>query len=74
MPIFEFRCRECGKTFERLVRSSKEAVDCPSCASPKLAKLLSVPSAPRTAAAAAPAVGGGGSGGCCGGGGCGCHN
>jgi len=32
MPIFEYRCDDCGSKFEKLVRSSApEAAECPSC-------------------------------------------
>lgn len=42
MPIFEYRCRECGTQFEAIVRSSKAATTCKSCGSRKLEQLLSV--------------------------------
>jgi putative FmdB family regulatory protein len=33
MPIFEYRCDDCGNKFEKLVRRSAEAdgAECPSC-------------------------------------------
>jgi putative FmdB family regulatory protein len=33
MPIFEYRCDDCGKKFEKLVRRAVDApgVECPSC-------------------------------------------
>ncbi len=35
MPIYEYTCRACGQTFERLMRSHREpAPDCPSCGRP----------------------------------------
>lgn len=40
MPIFEYRCKECGNLFEKLVRG-KERVSCPECSSRKLTKLFS---------------------------------
>lgn len=40
MPIFEYRCQQCEKEFETLVRG-KEKPECPSCNSRKLEKLLS---------------------------------
>jgi putative FmdB family regulatory protein len=44
MPLFEFRCRGCGKTFEALVRPQDvKAPQCPSCSSVDLEKLLSTP-------------------------------
>ncbi len=42
MPIFEYRCRDCGATFEFLVRGV-EAARCPQCDGVSLEKLLSVP-------------------------------
>ena len=74
MPIFEYRCRKCGEVFEQLVRAAGEVVACPACASRSVAKLLSVPSAPRSTRAGVTSGGSGDGGGCCSGGGCGCHN
>ena len=42
MPIYEYRCRGCDKTFEELVRSAGAEIACPTCASPKVERLLSV--------------------------------
>lgn len=41
MPIFEYRCADCGHDFELLVRSDTRLA-CPQCASTELAKQLSV--------------------------------
>jgi putative FmdB family regulatory protein len=41
MPIYEYRCRDCGSVFEALVRG--EAATCVRCGSTSLDKLLSVP-------------------------------
>lgn len=40
MPIYEYKCNECGNRFEKLVRG-KERVSCPCCSSRKLTKLFS---------------------------------
>jgi putative FmdB family regulatory protein len=40
MPIYEYRCRDCGASFEVLVRAGTTVV-CPHCGSSSLAKLLS---------------------------------
>ncbi|HIE50608.1 MAG TPA: zinc ribbon domain-containing protein [Armatimonadetes bacterium] len=40
MPIYEYRCRQCGETFEVLVRG-EEMVTCPRCGSGDLQKLIS---------------------------------
>jgi len=45
MPIYDYRCKDCDKTFELLVRSSSVPV-CPACGSQQLEKLLSRPAAP----------------------------
>lgn len=40
MPLYDFRCRGCGATFETLVRQGYTPA-CPSCASTDLERLLS---------------------------------
>lgn len=43
MPLYEYRCEACGRTFEEL-RSSREAdaaIPCPSCESDRTARKLS---------------------------------
>ncbi|HUI41154.1 MAG TPA: zinc ribbon domain-containing protein [Terriglobia bacterium] len=42
MPIFEYRCRDCGAHFEKLQRSATEAVTCTRCKGSELDRLLSV--------------------------------
>jgi len=49
MPIYEYECRQCEKTFEILQRAD-EKVSCPSCGSGRLKKLLSVFSSPTVTA------------------------
>jgi putative FmdB family regulatory protein len=43
MPIFEFRCLECGNLFEKLFLNSDEKLDiaCPSCQSRSFARVVS---------------------------------
>jgi putative FmdB family regulatory protein len=43
VPIHEYRCLECGKKFEKLIRSmsSSAVVECPECGGRKVKKLLS---------------------------------
>ena len=41
MPIFEYRCRECGAKFEKIQAASATDVICRSCNSPEVEKLLS---------------------------------
>ena len=42
MPLFEFKCQECGATFEKIVPTSTTPVSCRKCESPRVQKLLSV--------------------------------
>ena len=42
MPIFEYRCDDCGKKFEAFV-TAERTPECPGCRSANLAKLLSSP-------------------------------
>jgi putative FmdB family regulatory protein len=48
MPLYDFRCDDCGTKFERLVRREPAPgdVDCPDCASQKVSRALSLPAAP----------------------------
>lgn len=41
MPIYEYRCDECGAEFERLTRSRSSADCCPDCDSPNLTRVYS---------------------------------
>ena len=43
MPIYEYRCEDCGTKFEKLVRRSSEGpnVECPSCGQKHLKQELS---------------------------------
>jgi len=68
MPIFDFACRECGRTFEELVRSDT-VVSCPACASRQVERKLSLPARPAMAGKPADFSGLGppADGGCCGG-------
>jgi putative FmdB family regulatory protein len=40
MPIFDYRCAECGHTFELIVQTST-VPECPRCHTQRLDKLLS---------------------------------
>lgn len=71
MPIFEYRCTDCGQTFESFVTAQRPA-ECPGCHGANLAKLLSSPGMVgsgngRAEPPRAPAAGG------CGMGTCGCR-
>jgi len=47
MPIYEYRCEDCGTQFEKLVRRMSETpdVECPSCGERHVKQELSVFSA-----------------------------
>jgi putative FmdB family regulatory protein len=71
MPIFEYRCGDCGEAFEAFVTAERKP-ECPACHGANLAKLLSSPGMVgpgngRSERAPAPSMGG------CGMGTCGCR-
>lgn len=43
MPIYEYRCADCGEKTEVLIGANSAAPRCPQCGSPLLEKLFSVP-------------------------------
>ncbi len=63
MPLFEFTCATCGKTFEELVGSSLDTagLTCPACGSEDVEKLFS------TFSSSGPSEGGTDGGRACGG-------
>ena len=71
MPRYEYRCRECGATFElsRPMAESSTPADCPEGHGDTVKLLSAVAVGGSAGAQPAPAQGGGG--GCCGGGCCG---
>ena len=82
MPIYEYRCAKCDRSFEAFVRPG-DAAECPHCHGSKLTREMSTFAARGSngdgAAAVASAMANSGTssgftggGGCCGGG-CGCH-
>ncbi len=49
MPIFEYKCGNCGKTFETLELPGQENnVKCTNCGSDNLKKLISAPFLPSS--------------------------
>jgi putative FmdB family regulatory protein len=56
MPIFEYRCEECGHKFEAILFGAQKP-ECPKCHTPKLEKQLSTFAVNKSAAAASPAAG-----------------
>lgn len=65
MPMYEYACASCGRTFEELVRSAGEAESpaCPHCKSRKTERRVSVFAA-RSGGSTDPAPMGGGCGRC----------
>ncbi|HEX6995006.1 MAG TPA: zinc ribbon domain-containing protein [Gammaproteobacteria bacterium] len=44
MPIYEYRCEDCGHTLDALQKLSDEPLkDCPECEQPSLKRLMSAP-------------------------------
>lgn len=45
MPVFEYRCKECGSTYDIYHKGKEisEDICCPSCTSRSYSKLISVP-------------------------------
>ena len=71
MPLYEYKCEECGKMFEQLMRSSSDQPDvCPKCGGKKLAKQFSSFSASVHEHNALPCASGGCSPDSCAGGTC----
>jgi putative FmdB family regulatory protein len=49
MPIYEYTCSPCGRSFEELVlrRSDETEVTCPACKSTEVSRIMSRPAATR---------------------------
>jgi putative FmdB family regulatory protein len=65
MPIFEYQCRDCERTFEAFVTAERKA-ECPACHGANLGKLLSRPGmvgVGERQASSQPSFGGCGAGG-----------
>ena len=73
MPIYEYKCRDCGKVFEEIVSlGSNKSFPCPACTSAKTEKILSVIGGIGKGAAETVSCGSGcpSAGSCCSGGAC----
>jgi putative FmdB family regulatory protein len=69
MPIYEYNCRRCHQSFERIILTKGEKITCPKCNSADVDKQLSVFSSHGSRAEA-----GGSAAGCgCTPQSCGCH-
>jgi len=72
MPLFEYRCVDCGNRFDRLIKHehADDAMTCPSCGSTESRRLISVfatfyPTGTRGTEVPSASVGGCGCGGAC---------
>jgi putative FmdB family regulatory protein len=70
MPVYEYYCRSCDSTFEKLrpISTADQAADCPA-GHPGAARTITVFATFSKGGSEAPMPAGGG---CCGGGGCAC--
>nr|WP_321255149.1 zinc ribbon domain-containing protein [uncultured Pseudodesulfovibrio sp.] len=59
MPIFEYKCSDCGHEFEELVFDRDECPPCPKCQSEKTGKLMSAVRSKIAGGASAPESSGG---------------
>jgi len=64
MPIFEYRCEECGHSFEAIL-FGKQTPECPKCHTAKLEKQLSTFAVNKSGSAAVPSASGCGQSNCC---------
>ncbi len=50
MPIYEYRCKECGAEFEKMVRLSEadRSPLCPECGSPDTRKQITIFASPNS--------------------------
>ena len=72
MPIYEYRCGDCDRPFERYVATTGGAASCPACGSAEVKRMLSLFAMKSDGGPVASSMPAGGGGGCCGGG-CACH-
>jgi putative FmdB family regulatory protein len=73
VPRYDFRCRDCGSTFEvsRPMNAASDPATCPDGHEDTVKLLTTVAVGGLSSGPSAPARVGGGGGGCCGGGCCG---
>lgn len=64
MPMYEYRCRNCGHSFDELITSSSiadEDIECPKCGKYQSEKLMSAFASSGGASASVSSVGSGSS-------------
>jgi len=73
MPIFDYQCASCGKTYDifHKVREVIDDIECPHCGSHEYRKLMSVPAAFSETSGSSASSDSSAAGGCCCGGACG---
>lgn len=71
MPIYEYRCSDCGHQFEKLILSRNTLIECPGCHGTAVEKQFSAFSFQGEHGGGGSRSMGGGGGGCAPGG-CGC--
>jgi len=50
MPLFEYQCRPCGRSFEALVSARSDApVRCPACGGQEIERLIGLPAVGKVA-------------------------
>jgi putative FmdB family regulatory protein len=70
VPIYEYICQDCETSYERLVRSSSERIECPKCGSGRKQMKFSSPNGAASAGSETSSA----AGSCaCTPRGCGCH-
>lgn len=73
MPIYEYLCQDCETSYEHLVRSNGERVECPKCGSARKQLKFSTFSSPKPSASAQSSPASAGSACACTPRSCGCH-
>ena len=76
MPLYEFRCADCGQIFDRLQPFDAESPSCAECGSAEVNRLISLigglVGSGSASGGTSSSIGGGGGGGCGCGGACAC--
>jgi putative FmdB family regulatory protein len=72
MPIYEYRCADCERHFERYVATAGAAATCPTCGSAQVKRMLSLFAMKSDGGSPVASTVPAGGGACCGGG-CACH-
>jgi putative FmdB family regulatory protein len=60
MPLYEFRCADCGQIFDRLLPAGSDLPSCPECGSAGVNRLISLIGGLVGSGSGAPRAAGGG--------------